>query len=121
MFGRAPRGLWPSEGSVAPELIPLMRKVGLEYFCTDEENLMTSLRRSPEFAGRDPDHLEAFKGWAVEHDGAKINAIFREKPLSDFIGFMAARNEARSMASCADCVSLAISSVIECCACTRRS
>jgi alpha-amylase/alpha-mannosidase (GH57 family) len=95
MFGRPPRGLWPSEGSVAPELIPLMQKVGLKYFCTDEENLFNSLRR----AGEHADHLELFQGWRVEHQGAAINAIFREKPLSDFIGFMAWRNEPHQAAS----------------------
>jgi alpha-amylase/alpha-mannosidase (GH57 family) len=89
MFGRAPRGLWPSEGSVAPELVPLLREAGLQYFCSDEENLFNSLRR----AGETADHLELFQGWRVEHAGASVNAIFREKPLSDFIGFMAWRNE----------------------------
>jgi len=94
MFGRAPRGLWPSEGSIAPELVPLMREAGIEYFCSDEENLFNSLRRSGEHA----DHLELFQGWRVEHGGASVNAIFREKPLSDFIGFMAWRNEAHQAA-----------------------
>ena len=89
MFGRAPRGLWPSEGSIAPELVPLMREAGLEYFCSDEENLFNSLRRNGEHAN----HLELFQGWRVEHEGSAINAIFREKPLSDFVGFMAWRNE----------------------------
>ncbi len=89
MFGRAPRGLWPSEGSVAPELLPLMAQAGLQYFCTDEENLFNSLRHSGEHA----DHLDLFQGWGVEHEGVKLNVIFREKPLSDFIGFMAWRNE----------------------------
>jgi alpha-amylase/alpha-mannosidase (GH57 family) len=89
LFGRAPRGLWPSEGSIAPELIPLMQKAGLKYFCSDEENLFNSLRR----AGEHADHLELFQGWRVEHEGSAINAIFREKPLSDFVGFMAWRNE----------------------------
>ena len=89
LFGRAPRGLWPSEGSIAPELVPLMREVGLEYFCSDEENLFNSLRRNHEHL----DHLELFQGWRVEHQGTAINAIFREKPLSDFVGFMAWRNE----------------------------
>ena len=89
MFGRAPRGLWPSEGSIAPELIPLMQKAGIQYFCSDEENLFASLRRG----GIHADHLELFQGWRVEHGGAAVNAVFREKPLSDFIGFMAARNE----------------------------
>ena len=88
MFGRAPRGLWPSEGSIAPELVPLMEKVGIKYFCSDEENLFNSLRRD----GIHADHLELFQGWRVEHEGASVNAVFREKPLSDFVGFMASRN-----------------------------
>ncbi|RYD83608.1 MAG: alpha-amlyase [Verrucomicrobiaceae bacterium] len=93
MFGKPPRGLWPSEGSIAPELIPLMQQCGIEYFCSDEENLFNSLKREPAFAGVNVDHLELFQGWKVTHDGAAVNAVFREKPLSDFIGFMAAKND----------------------------
>ena len=94
MFGKAPRGLWPSEGSIAPELVPLMREAGIEYFCSDEENLFNSLRR----AGDHADHIELFQGWRVESGGSSINAIFREKPLSDFVGFMAWRNDSRQSA-----------------------
>jgi alpha-amylase/alpha-mannosidase (GH57 family) len=93
MFGKPPRGLWPSEGSIAPELIPLMQKSGIEYFCSDEENLFKSLNRAPEFQNGAVDHLELFQGWRVVHDGASVNALFREKPLSDFIGFMASKNQ----------------------------
>jgi alpha-amylase/alpha-mannosidase (GH57 family) len=93
MFGKAPRGLWPSEGSVAPELVPLMQKVGLRYFCSDEENLFRSLAMDPAAHGTHPDHLEMFQAWRVEHAGAEVAAFFREKPLSDFIGFMASKNE----------------------------
>ena len=93
MFGKAPRGLWPSEGSIAPELIPLMAQCGIQYFCSDEENLFNSLRLDPAYEGQAVDHLELFQGWQVRYDGAAVNAVFREKPLSDFIGFMAAKNE----------------------------
>ncbi|MGV3530977.1 MAG: glycoside hydrolase family 57 protein, partial [Chthoniobacteraceae bacterium] len=92
MFGKPPRGLWPSEGSIAPELIPLMAQCGIEYFCSDEENLFNSLKRDPAYKDATIDHLELFQGWRVEHGGATVNALFREKPLSDFIGFMAAKN-----------------------------
>ena len=95
MFGRAPRGLWPSEGSIAPELVPLMQKAGIQYFCSDEENLFNSLRSE----GIHADHLELFQGWRVEHEGAAVNAVFREKPLSDFIGFMASRNDPHDSAA----------------------
>jgi alpha-amylase/alpha-mannosidase (GH57 family) len=93
LFGRAPRGLWPSEGSIAPELIPLMAESGIQYFASDEENLFNTLRADPAWQGRGADHLELFQGWRVARDGTAVNAIFREKPLSDFIGFMAAKND----------------------------
>jgi alpha-amylase/alpha-mannosidase (GH57 family) len=99
LFGKAPRGLWPSEGSIAPELIPLMQRSGIEYFCSDEENLFNSLKRDPAYQGRVVDHLELFQGWRVAHDGAVVNAVFREKPLSDFIGFMAAKNDPQAAAT----------------------
>lgn len=98
-FGKKPRGLWPSEGSIAPELIPLMQEVGIQYFCSDEENLFNSLKRDPAFQNKSVDHLELFQGWRVQFDGSAVNALFRERPLSDFIGFTAARNEPRQAAS----------------------
>ena len=76
-----------------------MQQCGLEYFCSDEDNLFNSLRRDPATQGRAIDHLELFQGWRVAHDGAVVNALFREKPLSDFIGFMAAKNTAKSAAA----------------------
>lgn len=99
LFGKKPRGLWPSEGSIAPELIPLMQNEGIQYFCSDEENLFNSIKRDPAFQNKEVDHLELFQGWRIEHDGAAVNAIFRERPLSDFIGFTAARNEPKDAAN----------------------
>lgn len=95
-FGKPPRGLWPSEGSVAPELVPLWEELGLKYICTDEANLFNSLAQDPQRAKAD--HLELFQGWQITHGGSKINAVFRERPLSDFIGFTAAKNDARQAA-----------------------
>ncbi|PAW80069.1 MAG: alpha-amlyase [Verrucomicrobia bacterium Tous-C9LFEB] len=94
VFGQKARGLWPSEGSIAPELIPLFQEAGIEYFCTDEGNLFHSLEHDPAWAGKHVDHLELFQGWRIRHDDAQVQALFRERPLSDFIGFNAARNEA---------------------------
>ena len=99
VFGRKPRGLWPSEGSIAPELIPLMQQAGIEYFCSDEENLFNSIKLDGQFHGKNLDHLELFQGWRVHHGDSAVNAVFREKPLSDFIGFMAARNSPAQAAS----------------------
>ena len=94
VFGRKARGLWPSEGSVSPEVIPLMAKAGFEYFCTDEAVLFRGLEEQ----GRRVDHVELFQAWRVEERGATLKALFRERPLSDYIGFTAARTEPRAAA-----------------------
>jgi alpha-amylase/alpha-mannosidase (GH57 family) len=93
VFGHRARGLWPSEGSIAPEIVPLMAEAGIEYFCSDEGNLFRSLKHDPAWSHRHVEHLELFQGWRVHANGASIQALFRERPLSDFIGFDAARNE----------------------------
>ncbi|MCX6934765.1 MAG: glycoside hydrolase family 57 protein [Verrucomicrobia bacterium] len=95
VFGRKARGLWPSEGSVSPEIIPLMAQAGFEYFCTDEWVLFRGL----EAQGRKTDHLELFQAWRVEEGGATVKALFRERPLSDYIGFTAARTEPKAAAN----------------------
>lgn len=93
VFGQKARGLWPSEGSIAPEIIPLMVEAGIEYFCSDEGNLFKSLKQDPYWGNRQVEHTELFQGWHIKAGGSQINALFRERPLSDFIGFDAARNE----------------------------
>jgi alpha-amylase/alpha-mannosidase (GH57 family) len=98
VFGKRATGLWPSEGSVAPEVVPLFAEAGIQYFCSDEGNLFRSLEQDPHWRGRHIDHLELFQPWRVWHNGAQVQALFRERPLSDFIGFNAARNEAEKSA-----------------------
>lgn len=94
VFGRKARGLWPSEGSVCPEILPFLREVGIEYFCTDEGVLFNSLNQDPAWMHQNVDHLELFQAWSSEYEGARVKAMFRERPLSDFVGFNAARNSA---------------------------
>jgi alpha-amylase/alpha-mannosidase (GH57 family) len=91
VFGRKARGLWPSEGSVSPEVIPLMVRAGFEYFCTDE----TVLFRGLEAQGWKGQHKELFQAWRVEEEGVAMKVLFRERPLSDYIGFTASRTEAK--------------------------
>jgi alpha-amylase/alpha-mannosidase (GH57 family) len=93
VFGKKARGLWPSEGSIAPEIVPLMVEAGFDYFCSDEGNLFKSLKNDPNWNTRHVDHVELFQGWRIHAYEKSIQALFRDRPLSDFIGFDAARNE----------------------------
>ena len=92
VFGQTPHGIWPSEGSVCPELIPILQELGFEWFATDEEVLWRSLSAgSPEKPPHDRDLL--FQGYRVGFGNAAANVAFRDHNLSDFIGFTASKNE----------------------------
>jgi len=93
VFGHRARGLWPSEGSIAPEIVPLMVEAGFEYFCTDEGNLFKSLKNDPAWNSRHVEHTALFQGWRIYAYEKTLQALFRDRALSDFIGFDAARNE----------------------------
>ena len=85
-FGQKPKGLWPSEGGVCQELIPLLSEFNIKWLATDEEILARSLERS--FRREDtvipnrPDLL--YKPWKYND----VNIVFRDHILSDLIGFV---------------------------------
>ncbi len=84
-FGRHPQGLWPSEGSVCPELIPLVREAGIEWIATDQDILFNSRLRD----GLPPDLYVPYR---AAHDGAEVSVVFRDRKLSDLISFSYATN-----------------------------
>lgn len=70
-------GLWPSEGSVSPELLPLVRACGFQWLATDQGVLEASEKEPG-------DHCQAW-------DLGGVSGLFRDRALSDFLGFVAAR------------------------------
>ena len=91
IFGAPPHGLWPSEGSVCPELIPILQELGYEWFATDEENLWRSL--AVVHPDKILDHGMLFQGYRAQYGDASACLAFRERTLSDFVGFTASRND----------------------------
>ncbi len=91
IFGEPPAGVWPSEGSVCPELIPILQELGYQWFATDEEILWRSL--AVVHPGKIPDRALLFQGYRAQFGDASACLAFRERALSDFIGFTAARND----------------------------
>ncbi|REK12080.1 MAG: alpha-amylase/alpha-mannosidase [Planctomycetota bacterium] len=89
LFGSKPLGMWPSEGSVAQAIIPLVAEAGIEWIATDEEILAGStdgwVSRDPHGMVRNPEMLYA--PWRVEEQGKSVQMIFRDHALSDQIGF----------------------------------
>lgn len=88
-LGVRPQGMWPAEGSVSPEALEVFASEGVKYLCSDEEVLLRSLQ-SPS-RGRDlPRTYEADAG-----AGRTIQMLFRDRGLSDLIGFTYARSPAQ--------------------------
>jgi alpha-amylase/alpha-mannosidase (GH57 family) len=84
-FGRAPMGLWPSEGSVCPELIPMLPKVGLRWLATDEGILARSLDAAQQPWQRHRDLYQPYRVGSEEHD---VTMLFRDREISDAFGFV---------------------------------
>lgn len=88
-FGRPPRGLWPSEGSVCPEMIPLVRRAGFEWIATDEGVLARSLGQ-----WNRPNDL--YRPYRAETGDEGLTMIFRDREISDAFGFVYSKWTAES-------------------------
>jgi len=84
-FGRTPVGLWPSEGSVCPELIPMLPKVGLRWLATDEGILARSLDAAQQPWQR---HRDLYQPYRVGSENQDVTMLFRDREISDAFGFV---------------------------------
>jgi alpha-amylase/alpha-mannosidase (GH57 family) len=80
VFGRRPAGMWPAEGSVSPEAAEVLAEEGVRWVATDEGILA---RSHPAPASRA--HL--YQAHGVRAGGAELAIAFRDRALSDRIGF----------------------------------
>ncbi len=87
-FGRPPKGMWPSEGSVSEEILPFIREAGIEWIATDEEILQASLLRSGLLdEGSAPPAEARYGDYAHNTSAGPLRVFFRDHLLSDMIGF----------------------------------
>lgn len=71
-----PRGLWPSEGSLSPEVVALAGECGFEWIASDEGLLHRSKRDRP---------AALHRPWSLG-EGLPV-VFFRSRELSDRVGF----------------------------------
>jgi alpha-amylase/alpha-mannosidase (GH57 family) len=88
VFGQTPRGVWPSEGSVSPEVAELAASLGIRWLASDERVLARSL---PEGMREKGSH---FRPWTFETRRGSVALFFRDHDLSDRIGFVYQRWDA---------------------------
>lgn len=78
--GRRPTGIWPAEGSVCPEMIPMLADAGVRWMASDDRVLALSLPRGEK-------KLSAHEPFAASFGGKQVGIVFRDHGLSDLISF----------------------------------
>jgi alpha-amylase/alpha-mannosidase (GH57 family) len=88
-LGARPRGMWPSEGSVSQEAVRLIKEEGALWAASDEAILAKSL------TGGLGDRKDLYRPYAFEG----LPLFFRDRDLSDRIGFVYAHWEPKRAAA----------------------
>jgi alpha-amylase/alpha-mannosidase (GH57 family) len=78
------KGMWPSEGSVSEMALKLFMGSGVNWIATDEEILSSSI--GVNFEDYNSRKL-LYRPYVVKRDGRYLYIFFRDKGLSDLIGF----------------------------------
>jgi alpha-amylase/alpha-mannosidase (GH57 family) len=100
-FGQEPRGLWPSEQSVSPAILPHIARQGFNWICSDEAVLGWTKQH---FFHRDgtgnvfePELL--YRPYRLKTEAGDVAIVFRDHRLSDLIGFTYSSMNPRAAAS----------------------
>jgi alpha-amylase/alpha-mannosidase (GH57 family) len=103
LLGRKPVGMWPAEGAVAQEVMSLFSREGVEWVATGEDVLAPSLGIGS-FARDAADTVEEadllYRPWAAQlQRNPPVAMFFRDRVLSDLIGFQYSGMEAEAAAA----------------------
>lgn len=88
-FGQPPRGLWPSEQSVSPSILPDVAAQGFQWLCSDEAVLGWTLGHffHRDHAGNLYEPEVLYQPYRLETPQGDLSIVFRDHRLSDLIGF----------------------------------
>lgn len=104
LFGSAPRGMWPPEGSVSNDALKLYLEQGIEWLATDEYILYESLKAPHSRDGNGflttPEIL--YKPYRWDHGGRSLHIVYRDQFLSDLISFHYSKSDPKEAAG--DCI-----------------
>lgn len=101
LFGMRPRGMWPSEGSICDEIIPMMSQAGLQWMASDEEVLAMSIGIGGFSRDKDGNVIHAdrmYRAWQRTCGNGNMAIVFRDHVISDLIGFQFANWSAEAAA-----------------------
>lgn len=102
-FEQEPYGLWPSEQSVSPAILPYITQQGFKWICSDEAVLGWSIKHffHRDEAGNVSEPELLYRPYRLETEHGDLAVVFRDHRLSDLIGFtysaMSPRNAAADL------------------------
>ncbi len=101
MFGAPPAGLWPSEGSVSDQALAIAAEEGFKWFGTDEGVLGRTLNVGffRDSSGLPANSERLYQPWKIHTGGQTITGFFRDHHISDLIGFVYSRMDAKAAAA----------------------
>ena len=89
VFGKRPRGVWPSEQCVSTKTLEMLSSLGVEWSLSDEGILANSINFEFEhdFKGyiKEPYHL--LKTYKYKTSTSDLKMVFRESTIPNLIGF----------------------------------
>mgnify|MGYP000895478389 CR=1 FL=1 len=95
-YGVAPQGLWPGEGAVSQDIVPLVSNAGYIWMASGEQELAASLGIG-DFTRDSKDTVlqadQLYRPYFVEGrtdgpiKGGKVMMVFRDSVISDKVGF----------------------------------
>ena len=88
-FEQEPWGLWPSEQSVSPTILPYITHQGFKWICSDEAVLGHSIGHwfHRDEAGNVSEPELLYRPYRLETEHGELAMVFRDHRLSDLIGF----------------------------------
>ncbi len=82
-FGRPPQGMWPAEGAISPETVPIYIRHGIRWIASDQGVLEASGRWGYDVGN--PDVLA--QPYQLRSDHRGLSVYFRDTGLSNLISF----------------------------------
>lgn len=97
LFGRRPKGIWPSEQCVNSKVMEMLKELGVKWTISDEGILSNSIKFEfvRDFRGylEDPYHL------LKSYNYKDVNIIFRDSVIPNLIGFEYPNHSAEAAAN----------------------
>lgn len=95
LFGKRPKGIWPSEHSISPQELELFKELGVQWTISDEGILSSSLETEfiRDFKGYPKDPYSLTKSYKYKTKNSDIQILFRDSVIPNLISFEYANHD----------------------------